>query len=92
MFTSMRMFEEAKACAEQASSSRGAALMTSTAAGRGGAGQQVEDLMSRQAEWSEETANYEAAAEMYIRVCVHVCAGRKAGRHEAARVVSFTQC
>jgi hypothetical protein len=60
MFTSMRMFEEAKQWAEQAASqgaSRG---------GRGAAA--VAELMSRQAEWSEETANYEAAAEMYIKV------------------------
>ena len=65
MFTSMRMFEEAKQWAERAASQLGAAR-----GGRGAAGgaAAVAELMSRQAEWSEETANYEAAAEMYIKV------------------------
>jgi len=31
----------------------------------------VTELLSRQAEWSEETANYEAAVEMYIRARRH---------------------
>ncbi|KAF8070897.1 5-methyltetrahydropteroyltriglutamate--homocysteine methyltransferase [Scenedesmus sp. PABB004] len=57
MFTSMRMYDEAKHWAEVAASG-----------GPGGAGGAVvAELVGRQAEWSEETANYEAAAEMYIK-------------------------
>ena len=63
MFTSLCMFEEAKQLAEQAAAGQ---LLRGTA-GRGAAA--VAELMGRQAAWSEETANYEAAAEMYIKVC-----------------------
>lgn len=70
------MFEEAKQLAEQAAAGK----LLHGAATRGAAA--VAELMGRQAAWSEETANYEAAAEMYIKVrlsrgamleCVCVC-------------------
>lgn len=63
MFTGLCMFEEAKQLAEQAA----AGQLLRGAASRGAAA--VAELMGRQAAWSEETANYEAAAEMYIKVC-----------------------
>lgn len=62
MLTSMCMFEEAKQLAEQVA----AGQLLKSAVGRGAAA--VAELMGRQAAWSEETANYEAAAEMYIKV------------------------
>jgi hypothetical protein len=58
------MFEEARQLAEQAA----AGQLLKGAVGRGSAA--VAELMNRQAAWSEETANYEAAAEMYIKVSV----------------------
>lgn len=63
----MRMFDEAKQWAEEAARS-GAMLKGPAAAGGAGGTAAVAELMSRQAEWSEETANYEAAVEMYIKV------------------------
>lgn len=65
MFTSMRMFDEAKQWAEIAARS---GQLIKGAAGAASGGTDVAELMNRQAEWSEETANYEAAAEMYIKV------------------------
>lgn len=62
MFTGLCMFEEAEQLAEQAA----AGQLLKGAVGRGAAA--VAELMNRQAAWSEETANYEAAAEMYIKV------------------------
>lgn len=67
MFTSMCMFEEAKQLAEQVA----AGQLLKSAVGRGAAA--VAELMGRQAAWSEETANYEAAAEMYIKVRPQCC-------------------
>lgn len=73
MFTSLRMFDEAKAWAEEAArlgkagAGSGAGGEGGSAAGGLGAGR-VADLMGRQAAWNEETANYEAAVEMYIKV------------------------
>lgn len=58
----MCMFEEAKQLAEQVA----AGQLLKSAVGRGAAA--VAELMGRQAAWSEESANYEAAAEMYIKV------------------------
>jgi hypothetical protein len=69
MFTSMRMFDEAKQWAEEAA--RSGVGKGSAAAGAGGAAA-VAELIGWQAEWSEETANYEAAVEMYIKVGRHV--------------------
>lgn len=73
MFTSLCMFEEAKQLAEQAA---GGQLFKGGQAGRGAAA--VAELMGKQALWSEETANYEAAVEMYIKVrgahALHCCA------------------
>lgn len=65
MFTSMRMFDEAKHWAEEAA--RSGQMKGTAGVGAGGAAA-VAELIGRQAEWSEETANYEAAAEMYIKV------------------------
>ncbi len=31
---------------------------------------QVQELINKQAEWSEEVKNYDAAAEMYIKVLI----------------------
>ena len=66
MFTSMRMFDEAKHWAEEAARS-GQGVKGAGGAAAGGAAA-VAELIGRQAEWSEETANYEAAVEMYIKV------------------------
>ncbi|KAF6264914.1 hypothetical protein COO60DRAFT_1621541 [Scenedesmus sp. NREL 46B-D3] len=70
MFTSMRMFDEAKQWAEEAARSGGAAK-GNVAAGGAGSATAVAELLGRQAEWSEETANYEAAVEMYIKAKKH---------------------
>lgn len=71
MLTSMRMFEEARQVAEEAARS-GAGLPGlpggGSGVGGGGAAAAVAELMGQQAAWSEQTANYEAAAEMYIKV------------------------
>lgn len=67
MFTSMRMFDEAKHWAEQAA--RNGQLSKGAAGVGAGSAAAVAELIKRQAEWSEETANYEAAVEMYIKVC-----------------------
>jgi hypothetical protein len=74
MFTSMRMFDEAKQWAEEAARS-GGAVKGSGAAGAAGGAAAVAELIGRQAEWSEETANYEVAVEMYIKVGMRACAG-----------------
>ncbi|WIA11467.1 hypothetical protein OEZ85_011583 [Tetradesmus obliquus] len=66
MFTSMRMFDEAKQWAEEAARSGGVGKGSAGPGGAGGAAA-VAELIGRQAEWSEETANYEAAVEMYIK-------------------------
>lgn len=60
MFTSLRQFDEAKKWAEEYARLVGKPGVDGVAS--------VADLMGRQAEWSEETANYDAAAEMYIKV------------------------
>lgn len=70
MFTSMRMFDEAKQWAEKAARSGGVGKGSAGPGGAGGAAA-VAELIGRQAEWSEETANYEAAVEMYIKVGGH---------------------
>jgi intraflagellar transport protein 122 len=54
MFSDLRQFDQAKQWAEQYAAQRGD---TST----------VVDLMSRQAEWSEQSSDYEAAAEMFVK-------------------------
>ena len=61
MFTSMRMFDEARHWAERAS--RGVRGVDAD----GNAVPRVDELIGRQAEWSEETADYQAAVEMYIK-------------------------
>jgi hypothetical protein len=63
MFTSLRMFDEAKQWAEEA-----ARVGKGGPAGDAAGAARVADLIGRQAQWSEETANYEAAVEMYIKV------------------------
>lgn len=71
MFTSLGMFEEAKQLAEQAA----AGQLLKGAVSRGAAA--VAELMNKQAAWSEESANYEAAAEMYIKVRgISICIGQ----------------
>lgn len=54
MFSDLRQFDEAKRWAEEFAKLRGDSA-------------KVDELISRQAEWSEETNNYEAAAEMYVK-------------------------
>ncbi len=56
MFSDLRQFDEAKKWAEEFAAS-----------GRGDQ-RSVQELINRQAEWSEEVKNYDAAAEMYIKV------------------------
>ncbi|KXZ55139.1 hypothetical protein GPECTOR_3g29 [Gonium pectorale] len=55
MFSDLRQFDEAKKWAEEFAAS-----------GRGDQ-RSVQELINRQAEWSEEVKNYDAAAEMYIK-------------------------
>ena len=55
MFSDLRQFDEAKKWAEEYSRTKGDNV-------------QVQELINKQAEWSEEVKNYEAAAEMYIKV------------------------
>lgn len=62
LFGDMRMFDEAKRWAEAHAGQAG-----SGGGGMDGLRSKVEDLMSRQAEWSEETKNYASAVEMYVR-------------------------
>ena len=45
---------------------------------------QVTELINKQAEWSEEVKNYDAAAEMYIKV--REGEGRMGGGGEAVNV------
>ncbi|KAF5843203.1 intraflagellar transport protein [Dunaliella salina] len=54
MFSDLRQFDEAKKWAEEYSRTKG-----DTA--------QVQELINKQAEWSEETKNFDGAAEMYIK-------------------------
>ncbi len=55
MFADLRQYDEAKRWAEEFAKS-------------GGDTGRVAELINRQAEWSEEVNNYEAAADMYIKV------------------------
>lgn len=55
MFSDLRQFDEAKKWAEEYARTKG-----DTAS--------VQELINRQAEWSEQVKNYDAAAEMYIKV------------------------
>eukprot|EP00879_Flechtneria_rotunda_P020074 GHRR01021110.1.p1 GENE.GHRR01021110.1~~GHRR01021110.1.p1 ORF type:complete len:1138 (+),score=467.94 GHRR01021110.1:213-3626(+) len=66
LFTSMRMFDEAKHWAEEAARN-GTLVKGAAGGGAAGGAAAVTELIGRQAEWSEEIANYEAAAEMYIK-------------------------
>ncbi|KAJ9521796.1 hypothetical protein QJQ45_024656 [Haematococcus lacustris] len=54
MFSDLRQFDEAKKWAEEFSRTKGDTV-------------QVQELINKQAEWSEEVKNYDAAAEMYIK-------------------------
>ncbi|MEW5316653.1 MAG: hypothetical protein WDW38_008010 [Sanguina aurantia] len=54
MFSDLRQFDEAKKWAEEYARTKG-----DTAS--------VQELINRQAEWSEQVKNYDAAAEMYIK-------------------------
>mmetsp|Transcript_5353 Transcript_5353/g.11710 ORF Transcript_5353/g.11710 Transcript_5353/m.11710 type:complete len:1236 (+) Transcript_5353:188-3895(+) len=54
MFSDLRQFDEAKKWAEEYARTRGDNA-------------QVQELINKQAEWSEEVKNYDAAAEMYIK-------------------------
>jgi hypothetical protein len=67
LLSSMCMFEEAKRLAEQAASQGPRVPGGRAVLSGGGAAAVAAELIGRQAEWSEQTANYEAAAEMYIK-------------------------
>jgi hypothetical protein len=54
MFSDLRQFDQAKQWAEQFAAQRGDSAA-------------VVDLISRQAEWSEQSSDYEAAAEMFVK-------------------------
>lgn len=54
MFSDLRQYDEAKKWAEEFAKTRGE-------------NSQVQELINKQAEWSEEVKNYDAAAEMYIK-------------------------
>jgi len=54
MFSDLRQFEEAKAWAEEYAKSKGDSSS-------------VQELIHKQAEWSEEVNDYEAAADMYLK-------------------------
>eukprot|EP00898_Chlorokybus_atmophyticus_P005973 jgi/Chlat1/6377/Chrsp44S05756 len=62
MFADLRMFDEARAWADEHARERGSA---DTDAGAGTL--QVQELIQKQAEWSEEVNDYESAAEMYLK-------------------------
>lgn len=55
MFSDLRQFDEAKRWADEYARTRGDSAS-------------VTELIHRQAQWSEEVRNYDAAAEMYIKV------------------------
>eukprot|EP00798_Chlamydomonas_sp_ICE-L_P028208 gene28208-31309_t len=55
MFSDLRQFDEAKKWAEEYARTKGDNV-------------QVQELINKQAEWSEEIKNYESAAEMYIKL------------------------
>ena len=54
MFSDLRQFDEAKKWADEYAKTRGESS-------------QVQELINKQAEWSEEVKNYDAAADMYIK-------------------------
>lgn len=54
MFSDLRQFDEAKKWADEYAKTRGETS-------------QVQELINKQAEWSEEVKNYDAAADMYIK-------------------------
>ena len=55
MFSDLRQFEQAKVWAENYAKNKGDSSS-------------VQELMQRQAEWSEEVNDYQAAADMYLKV------------------------
>lgn len=70
MFSDLRLFAEAKAWGEEWERQK-AADPKSTASSPGStspAGQVTVALVQRQAEWSEETKDFQAAADMYLQV------------------------
>ncbi|XRB06728.1 intraflagellar transport protein 122 [Pycnococcus provasolii] len=58
MYTDLRMFEEARKYAESAGPNLSATALGSAA---------YDELVRRQAEWSEQTSDHDSAAEMYIK-------------------------
>lgn len=71
MFSDLRQFEEAKAWAEEYAKGKG----DSTS---------VQELIHRQAEWSEEVNDYEAAADMYLKAKKYDRAIQIIGKNEWA--------
>eukprot|EP00899_Mesostigma_viride_P007013 jgi/Mesvir1/16312/Mv12764-RA.1 len=69
MFSDLRQFEEAKAWAEEFAKNKGDDT-------------NVQTLIQQQAEWSEEVADYEAAADMYLKARQYEKAIALIGKHE----------
>uniref|UniRef100_A0A061R9P9 Intraflagellar transport protein 122 n=1 Tax=Tetraselmis sp. GSL018 TaxID=582737 RepID=A0A061R9P9_9CHLO len=82
MFGDLKQFEAAKRWAEEYAKEKGDST-------------QVEDLINRQAEWSEEVNDFEAAADMYIKAKKFDRAIAIIGRHgwyaKLAEIVTMLQ-
>jgi len=70
MFSDLRQFDEAKAWAEEYAKGTGGDIST------------VQELIFRQAEWSEEVNDYESAANMYLKAKKYDKAIALIGKHE----------
>ena len=68
MFSDLRQFAEAKAWAEEWERTEGSKRLSMQAGTTGSSPEAVsQSLVQRQAEWSEEMKDFQAAAAMYIQ-------------------------
>lgn len=72
MFSDLRLFAEAKAWAEEWERQKAVRPSMSASESKTPAGQAIVALVQKQAEWSEETKDFQAAADMYLQVSLHV--------------------
>lgn len=71
MFSDLRLFAEAKAWSEEWERQK-AARPSNVGSGQSStAGQGTAALVQKQAEWSEEMKDFQAAADMYLQVSLH---------------------
>lgn len=70
MFSDLRQFAEAKIWADEWERTKDSQLLSLPSGGGspGHAGPVSQSLVQRQAEWSEEMKDYQAAADMYLQV------------------------